>query len=175
MWEDDFDVGPAFWSPKQQRLQWTPEQQHPSSVLHVSSAHGLIAIDTCSDVSIGETLSLSNVRGCSPVSLHHLGGTTVLDTCGDVRINDRTLTVFAVSEKELPPGFTMLLGVPDLKHLDVSFDFVRDHPGCSMTDAIQGLEPLDSHKTVYTTLYPLWATLICSTHLVHYRLFIRVS
>jgi hypothetical protein len=161
VWEDDFDLGPSFWVPKsQQRCQWTPD--FPSSnVLHLSSDYGMIAIDTCSDVSTAVSSILLNVRSCPPLSLHHVGGTTTFDTCGDLLILDRKFTLYAVSKEDLPPGFSMLLGMPDIRELGVSLDFAIAHPGCALLDCVpdRGGKPLPS-KSFPRILFPLWVIFI---------------
>jgi len=116
-WEDDFDTGAAFWefTPKQSRAQWSPS----SRFLRVKSDIGMVAIDTCSDVSTGLKECLKNIRPCPPVLLHHLGGVTTLDQCGEVVVVDRTLTAFVVPPSGLPPGFSLLLGMPEIVDLDI--------------------------------------------------------
>ena len=95
----------------------------------------MIALDTCSDVSTGLIECLTNVRSCPPVLLHHLGGVTTLDRCGDVVVVDRTLTVFVVSASGLPDGVMLLFGMPEIVKLDISLDFVVKQPNCSIADA----------------------------------------
>ena len=95
-WEDDFDVGPSFWNPKQARSQWIHDGPQ-SSLLHLKFAHGLIALDSCSDVSMASVDILTNVRECPPIFLNHLGGTSRFDQCGEVCLDNTTITVFAVS------------------------------------------------------------------------------
>jgi hypothetical protein len=102
----------------------------------LNSAHGLIALDSCSDVSMASVDILTNVRECPPIFLHHLGGTSRLDLCGDVCLDDTFITVFAVSIDKLPPGFTILFGLPFLRSSSISLDFVRDHPGCCLEQAL---------------------------------------
>ena len=51
-WEDDFDTGPTFWTPKQARAQLLPSCSQHSLVLSMSSDIGMIAVDTFSDVSL---------------------------------------------------------------------------------------------------------------------------
>jgi hypothetical protein len=70
-WEDDYNKGKdAFWGPKlpQSRPQWicpTPAHTAPefvSSLLFARGSHLVLALDTCSDVSIGQIEFLKNVR-----------------------------------------------------------------------------------------------------------------
>ena len=107
----------------------------------MTSPFGTIAIDTCSDVSTCVTSSLTNVRPCQALELHHLGGVTVLNTCGDVVVEDQTVTMFAVSADNLPVGVVMLLGMPEIVKLDISLDFVISNPDCHLRDAIQSVMP----------------------------------
>ena len=46
------------------------------------------------------------------------------------------VTVFAVENTDLPPGTRVLLGNPHLKSLGMSLDFVQQHPGCQLSEAL---------------------------------------
>ncbi len=50
---------------------------------------------------------------------------------GDLRLDEkRSITVFAVSERALPPHTFALIGNKELKELSVSLDYAQAHPGC---------------------------------------------
>ncbi len=132
-WEADFNKGKtAFWGPKlkQSRPQWVPSEvtslRGPSyhmDLLLVSDAGRTIALDTCSEVSIGSFEVLQGVRLAeNQVFIQGIGGTQFLEFEGDFLLaNNRKITVFAVNRCNLPPQADILLGIEDLRVLSVSY------------------------------------------------------
>ena len=146
-WESDFNAGKAaFWGPKtkQVRPQWLPSTatlkgKEPSSkVLFVADAGRSIALDTCSEISIGRRDILLNLRLAEkPIFIEGVGGTIFLEEEGDILLDDNKIktTVFSVGQSNLPPNAQILLGIEDLKGLKVSLDFAMLHPGCELGEA----------------------------------------
>ena len=65
---------------------------------------------------------MTNVRTCAPVFLQHFRGTSTLSQCGEVSVGDRLTTLYAVSrDYDLPSGYSMLLGMPVLSALHISW------------------------------------------------------
>ncbi len=61
----------------------------------------------------------------------------LLEEEGDILLADsKKITVFAVSQSNLPPKTQILLGIEHLKDLRVSLDFAMLHPGCELSEAV---------------------------------------
>jgi hypothetical protein len=147
-WEDDYNKGKdAFWAPKlpQSRPQWispTFARTAPrfvSSLLLARDAHLVLALDTCSDVSIGQIEFLENVRLVEKgILVEGCGGRILFEMEGELSLVGKLeITVFAVKKGDLPPNTHALLGNLHLKQLCVSLDFVQNHPYCRLEDAIE--------------------------------------
>jgi hypothetical protein len=145
-WEADFNQGKAaFWGPKpkQSRPQWIqssphdPSRQGPMDLLFVTDAGRIIALDTCSEVSIGRIDSLKNVRlAQKPVCVEGIGGMRVLELEGEFSLVDNSeITLFCVEHSDLPPGTQALLGLSHVKSLALSLDFALLHPYCELRAA----------------------------------------
>ena len=147
-WEDDFNKGKAaFWGPKpkQSRPQWLrspPPQPTPldlSPTMLFARHEGLIlALDTCSEVSIGRKDLLKGLRlAKEPICLEGIGGTRGFCLEGDFSLGENfQITVFGVEKGDLPPGVSILLGNRDLIDLGLSLDYVQGHPGCLFSEAL---------------------------------------
>ena len=147
-WEEDFNQGrAAFWGPKpkQSRPQWlSPSQlardliEPPSLMLFAYEREMKIALDTGSEVSIGQKDFLKNIRLVNEeVFVESLGGIRQIFLEGEIVLAGNVeVTVFAVENTDLPPGTRVLLGNPHLKSLGVSLDFVQQHPGCQFSEAL---------------------------------------
>jgi hypothetical protein len=147
-WEEDFNKGKAaFWGPKpkQLRTQWLcapgPDRVsvRPSSqVLYSVDSGMVIALDTGSEISIGQIGHLKNIRLVrKPVFVEGIGGICVFDKIGDLLLaGNRAVTVFAVDKGDLPPDFHALLGTSHLQELGISLDYALQHPGCPLVEAI---------------------------------------
>jgi hypothetical protein len=148
-WEEDFNKGKAsFWGPKpkQARPQWLayPESdgsfsKHSLNVLYSVDSGLCVALDTGSEISIGQIDFLQNVRLVrKPVFVEGIGGTCVFYKVGDLLLAGNCLfTVFAVEKGDLPPDFHVLFvgdPSPHLLELDVSLDFALHHPGCPLSE-----------------------------------------
>ncbi len=60
-----------------------------------------------------------------------------LEEEGDFLLADnKKITVFAVSQSNLPPNAQILLGIEHLKGLHVSVDFAIDRPFCQLSEAM---------------------------------------
>jgi hypothetical protein len=97
-----------------------------------------IALDTGSEISIGQKEFLKNVRLVDEeVLVESLGGIRQLYLEGEILLAGNVeITVFAVENKDLPPGTSVLLGNPHLKGLGVSLDYAQLHPGCLFSEAL---------------------------------------
>jgi hypothetical protein len=106
-------------------------------MLIVTDAGKGIALDTCSEISIGSIQVLKNIRLTQKaVCVEGIGGTKIMELEGDISLADKTeITLFCVDPEELPPGTQVLLGLSSLKSLAVSLDFVLEHPGCELQAA----------------------------------------
>jgi hypothetical protein len=127
----------------QSRLQWIqsyphdPPHQDPMDLLFVTDAGRIIALDTCSEVSIGRIESLKNVRlAQKPVCIEGIGGMRVLELEGDFSLVDNSeIALFCVEHSDLPPGTQALLGLSHVKSLALSLDFALLHPYCELSAA----------------------------------------
>jgi hypothetical protein len=155
-WEADFNQGKAaFWGPKvkQSRPQWSPSTatlrgpQPHTKLLIVLDAGRKIALDTCSEVSIGSFQFLKNIRlAKKAILIEGVGGMVLLREEGDVSLaGNRKITVFGVGQSNLPPNTQVLLGIEHLKGLRISLDFALHHPFCEMEEAIAAGENAMSH------------------------------
>jgi hypothetical protein len=168
-WEADFNKGKsAFWGPKlkQARPQWTIKDLAPASAhlnqLLVTDSNRQIALDSGSEVSIGQSKHLIDLRiAKKQILVNSIGGIKFLEMEGDVLLAGKTkITVFAVEEQDLPPNTPILLGVPHIVALSVSLDFALSHPGCEIKEAMDfGLSPVISQsetprKPEQTSLFP---------------------
>jgi hypothetical protein len=99
-------------------------------LLFVTDAGRIIALDTCSEVSIGLIDSLKNVRLTQkPVCVEGIGGMRVLELEGDfLLVENSEITLFCVEHSDLPPGTQALLGLSHVKSLALSLDFALLHP-----------------------------------------------
>ncbi len=62
-----------------------------------------------------------------------VGGEGVFEVEGDFSLDEkRSLTLFAVSRTQLPPGIVALIGNEHLVELAVSLDYAQAHPGASL-------------------------------------------
>ncbi len=70
-----------------------------------------VALDTCSEVSIGLIHVLKDVRlARKPVCVEGIGGTIILEMEGSILLADKSeITLFCVDECELPPGTQILV------------------------------------------------------------------
>ncbi len=60
----------------------------------------------------------------------------LLEEEGDILLADsKKITVFAVSQSNLPPGAQILLGIEHLKELQISVDFAMLRPFCQLSEA----------------------------------------
>jgi hypothetical protein len=91
----------------------------------------VLALDTCSEVSIGRKDLLKGLRlAREPICLEGIGGTRCFCLEGDLSLGEnRQVTVFAAEVGDLPPGTHILLGNQHLIDLGLSLDFVQAHPG----------------------------------------------
>jgi hypothetical protein len=97
-WEGDFNAGKeAFWGPKvkQVRPQWLPSTftlkglEPSSKVLFVTDAGRSIALDTCSEISIGRKIFLLNLRLAEKsIWIEGVGGMVLLEEEGDILLAD---------------------------------------------------------------------------------------
>jgi hypothetical protein len=147
LWEADFNAGKAaFWGPKpkQVRPQWlpsTPTLKGPkpsSSLLMVVDAGLNIALDTCSEISIGSKRVLINLRLAEKaIFIEGVGGLLFLEEEGDFLLADNNkITVFVVGQSNLPPNAQILLGIEHIKDLRISVDFAIDRPFCQLEKAM---------------------------------------
>jgi hypothetical protein len=66
--------------------------------------------------------------------------------------DNKKITVFAVSQSNLPPNAQILLGIEHLKGLQVLVDFAIDCPFCQLREAIAfGKVSLVSRKSSFIT------------------------
>ena len=76
-WEEDFNKGPSFWNPpsakRAQRCQWTDTGLASPHTMALTTALGLVGIDTCSDISTGNMDLLANVRPCEAITISTIG------------------------------------------------------------------------------------------------------
>jgi hypothetical protein len=85
---------------------------------------GLIALDSCSEVSIAKRDSLFNVRKAEhEIILQSIGGLAYLEEEGELQISSTESITLFVSEL-LPPNCFALLGVEEIKGLSISLDLV---------------------------------------------------
>ena len=126
----DFNAGKAaFWGPKlkQARPQWAvkanlvpdnlvPAPSYRDNLFLVTDYNRQIALDTGSEVSIGQSNHLIDLRiAKNPVLVNSIGGIKNLKMEGDILLaGKRKITVFSVEEEDLPPQTPILLGVPHL-------------------------------------------------------------
>jgi hypothetical protein len=112
-----------------------PPDLNAPVALWVTCGIGRCILDTGSDVS----LALSrNCLSPSAIEVSHLGGCTILQEMGTLHLDDPLLGrpspgidgVFAVDPSALPGDAVALLGVPDIRRLALSLDYVLAHPGC---------------------------------------------
>jgi hypothetical protein len=69
--------------------------------------------------------------------IESLGGITRFYLEGEILLAGNVeITVFAVENKDLPPGTRVLLGNPHLKSLGVSLDYAQQHPDCLFSEAL---------------------------------------
>jgi hypothetical protein len=99
-WEADFNINSgkaAFWEPKvkQARPQWLPgtttlkEPQPSAELLIVTDAGRNIALDTCSEISIGWKKHLINLRLAEKaIFIEGVGGIVFLEEEGDILLDD---------------------------------------------------------------------------------------
>jgi hypothetical protein len=169
-WEDDYNKGKdAFWAPKlpQSRPQWlcpAPARTAPefvSSLLFARDSNLVLALDTCSDVSIGRIEFLQNVRLVKKTILvEGCGGRLLFEMEGELSLaGNLEITVFAVEKGDLPPNSHALLGNPHLRQLRVSLDFVQNHPHCRLEDAIDYGRSLVFPRTFLLPVSPTLAGL----------------
>jgi hypothetical protein len=138
-WEDDFEKDDFFTKKfvktkkseqqrKQARVQITVGAGRSPSVLWVTcpAGHALRCVVPCQE------------------TVEHLGGETVLLHQGFFSLDDPDFTnpfavalsgVFAVEAGHLPGGFVALLGLPDVRSLAISLDYVMANPGCDWRSA----------------------------------------
>ncbi len=157
----------TFWTPKllQSRPQWLcPTTVHTapefvSAQLFAQDSGRVIALDTCSDVSIGRVDILKNVRLVQAAVLAEgCGGRHLFEMEGELSlVNDVEITVFAVNKGDLPPNSRALLGNPHLKQLCVSLDFAQNHPYCHLGDAIDYGRTLVFPRTLLRPMTPALA------------------
>jgi hypothetical protein len=144
-WEEDFNKGKAdFWGPKvkqsrPQLLHHTPDPQEPqvqTNLLVVRDGGLRIALDTCSEISIGRKKKLKNLRLVeNPIFVQGIGGMLPLEVEGDFLLAGKIkITVFCVRKRDLPPNTEILL-----KSLPVSLDFVMLNPQCRVEEAMKSL------------------------------------
>ena len=148
IWEDDFDKGACFWDPppaKQHRSQWNDS---PSACLTVRTRHGIFGIDTQSDISTVLPAFATNIRSIYGVRVHHISGSTVLDTLGTVKFSASIgassippVSALIVSPDQLPPGLVGILGIEEIVTLKLSLDYVTANPSCDLTAAIRATWP----------------------------------
>ena len=76
-----------------------------------------------------------------------------LEEEGDILLADnKKITVFAVSQSNLPPNAQILLGIEHLKGLQVSVDFAIHRPLCQLSEAMAfGKFVLSSRKSYFIT------------------------
>ncbi len=147
-WEADFNQGKAaFWGPKLQQAwpQWSlnpstvPTTEYHLNLLVVTDSNHQIALDTCSEVSLGQSNVLSDLRLAQKRTfIEGIGGIKILEMEGDILLaGKRKITVFAVESSDLPPDTPILLGVPHLRALAVSLDFALLHSHCEIEEAMK--------------------------------------
>ncbi len=87
-------------------------------------------LDTASDISISRVSFFKDVRLAKKTTIvQGLGGKGVFNLEGDILLDENCfLTLFAVSDEELPPGIRALLGNQHLIELSVSLDYAQAHP-----------------------------------------------
>jgi hypothetical protein len=152
-WEDDFEKSDFFTKPfvktaqksKTARVQWlAPPDLNAPGALWVTCGIGRCIPDTGSDVSLALRERLShNCLSPSTVEVSHLGGCTTLQEMVTLHLDDPLLGrpspgidgVFAVDSSALPGDVAALLGVPDIRRLALSLDYVLTHPGCDWQSA----------------------------------------
>ncbi len=144
-WEKDFNQ-PGFWTArstvkpraKQVRVQLMLTSSSAggrSKIITVRHGSGLIALDTCSDVSLAKRGFLRNVRkSLTPVSVESMEGMTYLEEEGELEISpSEQITVF-VSER-IPPNCFALLGVEEIEKLSLSLDSTLRRANLSLEQA----------------------------------------
>ena len=172
-WEDDYNKGKdSFWTPKlpQSRPQWfcpapiRTALEFSSSLLFARDSDHLIALDTCSDVSIGQIEFLKNVRLVEKgILVEGCGGRMLFEMEGELSLaGNLEVTVFAVKKGDLPPNAHALLGNLHLKQLRVSLDFAQNHPYCSLEDAIDYGRTLVFPRTLLLPVTPALAVTFTS-------------
>jgi hypothetical protein len=109
-----------------------------SSLLFARDSNLVLALDTCSDVSIGRIEFLKDVRLVKKTILvEGCGGRLLFEMEGELSlVGNLEITVFAVEKGDLPPNSHALMGNPHLRQLRVSSDFAQNHPHCRLEDAI---------------------------------------
>jgi hypothetical protein len=151
VWEDDFEKEDFFTKPpppvkKQIRVQLATNSSLPSpAILAVVCPFGRCLIDTCSDVSVARLDVITDVRAVRhPVMVEHMGRETVLSEAGTLELRSFSgapstflRDVHVVAPELLPAGVVALLGVADIRALNLSLDAVIDNPDCIWERAVR--------------------------------------
>jgi hypothetical protein len=138
-WEDDFKKGPCWWEPppstKQHRSQW---DESASACLTVHTPLGIFGVDTQSDISTAIPDVATDIVLTDGIRVNHVAGSTVLDFIGTVTpiSPDLAFRSFIVSQDQLPPGLVGIIGMGDIRRLQISLDYVASIPSCSLSAAI---------------------------------------
>jgi hypothetical protein len=158
-WEDDFEKD-NFFLPKQEDKKGTGKKKQvrvqlvgrlnvaDHRILYVETSHGRCLVDTCSEITIARVDVLTNVRLVPTVVIGHMGGETTLNRAGDFEFRGISgqptvclAAVLGVEHYELPAGIVALLGVSEIRRLNLSLDTIMRNPGCCWTLVIAPLSP----------------------------------
>ncbi len=143
-WEDDFEKEDFFTKPpppvkKQLRVQMVTDSSLPSpAILAVLCPFGRCLIDTCSDVSVARRDVITGIHNVEhPVLVEHWGGETCLQEAGTLEMRSFSGAaptflhdVHVIAPEMLPAGVVALLGVADIRALNLSLDAILDNPDC---------------------------------------------
>jgi hypothetical protein len=116
-----------------------PLDLNAPSVLWVTCGVGRCILDTGSDTSLAlRELLAHRCMTANAIEIAHLGGVTILEEMGTLHLDGAPPRLaalgiagfFAVDAAALPEGVVALLGVPDIRRLSLSLDYVLANPGC---------------------------------------------
>ncbi len=139
-WEDDFEKDNFFTKPPpaqkpQVRVQFASNalKLPAPQILSVMTPLGRCLLDTCSNVAIARRDVLTEVRRVNEsqtILVGHLGGETLLEEVGvfEMVSSDGSPPVM-VTNVNAPADVVSLLGITDIRYLDVSLDAVMQSPG----------------------------------------------
>ncbi len=111
---------------------------------------GVCLVDTCSDVTIARLDVLTNVRMVEPTIVGHMGGETRLNRAGDFAFGGVGgppcicfIAVLGVEHHDLPAGIVALIGLVEIRRMDLSLDYVLRNLDYVLCIRCEGNQTLD--------------------------------